>query len=165
MTEPPTWPPSPNIPEPLSDHDEFLVACVRNSTLKTPLSRLSLVKNLRDETGLDLRSCLATVNHFCNKHTILMPSGSRWVWAGCLPPIIMLTMAAAINISWTILGRRHDAAATHLERVTITTERMQLDFVFLGVCLAAACASVILAFWNIKKTRRQAAEAREKFAR
>ncbi len=162
MTEPPTWPPPPSTPEPLSAHDDFLTACIRSSTPKPPLSRLSLIKNLREETGLDLRSCLAVVNSFCDRHTILMPLGGFWTWAGCLPPIIMLTMVAAMNISWIILERRHDASATHLERVMITSERMQLDFVFLGAYLTAACACVILVFWRTRKTREQAAEARAK---
>ncbi len=64
MPEPPAWPPPPDLPEPLSEHDDFLAACIRSSTPKVPLSRLSLVKSLRDENGLDLRTCLLSSTIF-----------------------------------------------------------------------------------------------------
>ena len=143
MPEPTTWPPPPNTPEPLTTHDDFLVACVRSSTLKPLLSRLSLVKSLREESELDLRSCLDTVNNFCNRHTILMPLGGFWAWAGCLLPLVTLVTLAAMNMTWYILQQRHDAAVTHMERIMITAERIRLDFVFLSIMVAAASISLI----------------------
>ena len=160
MTEPPIWPPP---PKPLITHDDFLAACVRSSTLKPPLSRLSLVKNLRDETDLDLRSCLAAVNSFCDRHAILMPLTGPAALAGCLLPLVTLMTLAAMNLTWYILQRRHDAAVTHMERVLITAEGIRLDFVFLGIIAAATSISLIVTFRRIKKMREQAAEARAKF--
>lgn len=164
MCEPSTWPPPPSTPEPLSAHDDYLTVCVRNTPLTPPLSRLRLVKDLRQETGQDLRSCMAVVNSFCDRHAILLPLGSLWTRVGCLLPSIMFAMIAAMTISQVTLQRRHDAAITHLERVAVTAESWQLDFIFLGVYLAATGVSVILTFWRSKRMREQAAEARAKFA-
>jgi hypothetical protein len=163
MPQPPIWPPPPNTPEPLSAHDAFLIAAVRNSTLKPPLSRLSLVKDLRDGTGLDLRSCLATVNNFCDRYGIFTPASRPAAFAGCLSPVVILVTLAAMNMTWYILQQRHDAAATHMERVMITAERIRLDFVFIGIILVATSISLIVIFRRIRQTRDDAAEARAKF--
>lgn len=68
-----------------------------------------------------------------------------------------------MNITWFILQRRHDAATTHIERVMITTERHNLDFMFIGIIVAATSISLTLTFRRIKQTRVDAAEAKAKF--
>ena len=162
MPEPPTWPPPPNTPEPLSAHDDFLTACVRNSTPKVPLSRLSLVTNLHKQTGLDLRSCRATVNNFCDRHTILMPLGGFWTrGVGCLLLFIMLTMVVAARVTYVISAHRISAAVTHMELVMIINENTNLLLVYF---LTGVCAIVVLVSLQRKKIREQAAEAMAKFA-
>ncbi len=166
MPEPPTWPPPPNTPNLLSAHDDFLIACIRNSMPKVPLSRLRLVINLRDETGLDLRSCRIVVNNFCDRHTILMPLGGFWTWGvGCLLIFITLTMVVADCITYIISADRISAAVTPMEMVMITNEMKNTVFVYMGVYLTALCAIVVLvSLQQRKKMREQAAEARAKFA-
>ena len=70
-----------------------------------------------------------------------------------------------MNITWLVLQRRHDAAATHLERVTITAERINLDFMFLGIIVVATSINLILMFGRLAKNRVDAAEAVAKFVR
>ncbi len=161
MPEPPTWPPPPNTPEPLSAHDDFLIGCIRNWTPKQPIQRLYLAGKLRDETGLDLRFCQTIVNNFCNRHAILVPPHGLVVWSGIFLPFIMLTMFHVMNF---FLDQRHDAAVTHVERVMITAEKRHLNPLFLYICVAVTVVNGVFAFFRDKKTRRQVVEAKEKFA-
>ncbi len=161
MPEPPTWPPPPNTPEPLSTHDDFLIACIRNWTPKRPILRLQLAGKLCGETGIGFSSCLAVVNNFCDRYAILVSTHGLIVWSPFLLHFTMLAMLDAMNY---VLDQRHDAAITHIERVMLTVEKRHLDFMFISVWAMAIVASLIWAFFRDKKTRRQAVEAKEKFA-
>lgn len=44
-----TWPPRPDIPEPLTEYDEFLAGRVSAPVSRQPLSRPSLIRDLRKE--------------------------------------------------------------------------------------------------------------------
>lgn len=72
----PTWPPPPTVPPLLSEHDDFLMACVLNTSTKGPVSRLSLAWKLRKEQGVDARQSLVIVNDYCDRYAIL-PSAAR----------------------------------------------------------------------------------------
>ena len=63
------WPPRPDLPDPLTEYDEFVKALL---AAEEPVrSRLSLVKLLREETGLGLRECLAIANNYCTRNSVV----------------------------------------------------------------------------------------------
>lgn len=163
MTEPPTWPPPPTTPNLLAAHDEFLSACVRNSTLKPPVSRLRLVRDLHQNTGQDLRSCLAVVNSFCDRHTILMPLTGIQVWL--LPALCGLNfvIVLAMNITGHFLGRSAASAVTHSQRSAFLSQRVDLDYALMAVLFVYAAAAIIMSWLRQKKARADAAEAVAKF--
>lgn len=162
MTEPSSWPPPPNTPEPLSAHDEFLANCVRNWTPKRPILRLQLAGKLCEKTSREFSSCLAVVNNFCDRHAILVPEHVLVIWSPVLLPLIMGTMLSAMNY---FLDQRHDAAITHIEQVTITAEKRHWDVMFIGVWAMATVVGLIWALWRKRRMQEQATEAKAKFAR
>ena len=162
MTEPSSWPPPPEVSNPLAAHDDFLITCIRNWTSKRPILRLQLAGKLREKTRLEFRSCLAIVNNFCDRHGILVPEHGLAVWSPILLPLVMGTMFWTMNF---VLEQRHDVAVRHLERVMLTAEKRQADLVFVGVWVTATIINGVFAFFRDKKTRRQAAEAKAKFAK
>ena len=159
-----TWPPPPDIPSPLTEHDELLRACVKAPTSKPPLSRLRLIRDLRTEAGLDLRQCLAVVNSYCDRNAILMPTRGPSAWFGCLPSLVQISTIAAMQVTWFFLERAHDADPTRFVRRSITAERIHLDLVFLGIILICAVFQLSVILGRAKQTRRDAAEARAKVA-
>ena len=165
MPEPPTWPPPPNTPEPLSAHDEFLAALVRSSTPKPPLSRLYLARELRQETGMELRSCWASVNNFCDRHAIL--TGDLWAglgWVECLPALFgLVTMVIMGGIEF-LLQREYDAAMTFTDKTAIKSEQAHVEFLFLCVLVLTGIGALILKQWRDKKMYKLATEAKAKFA-
>lgn len=163
MPQTPTWPPPPNTPEPLSAHDDFLAAAVRNSMSKVPLSRLHLVKDLHDETKLDLCSCSAFVSNFCDRHTILMPLHSLWAGLGCLLPLFNLLAVVGLVVVEVRLQQRYVGAATHPARRAIEAEQIEASFIFVGILVVSGAGIVIFSLWRDKKMAEQAAEARAKF--
>ena len=162
MSEPSTWPPPPEMPAPSSAHDDFLVACIRNWTPKRPISRVQLAGKLGENTKLEFRPCLATVNNFCDYHAILVPPHGLIVWSPILLPLIMMTMRSVMIY---VLDQRHDAAMTHMERVMITAEKRQADLIFIGVYVVVTIIGGVFAFFRQKKMQRQATEAKAKLAR
>jgi hypothetical protein len=166
MPEPPTWPPPPNLPAPLSAHDDFLIACVRNSTPKPPLSRLSLAKSLREETELDLRVCWAFVNNFCDRHAIL--TGDLWArgaWTEFLPKLFGI----AIIVIWAgmdfLLQRRYDAATAFSDKIAIKSEQSHVEFIVMcALVVISGGGALILKRWRNKKLYELATVARAKFA-
>ena len=163
MTEPSSWPPPPEIYNPFAVHDEFLAACVRNSTLKPAVSRLRLTRNLHQETGKDLRYCLAIVNNFCDRHSILMPHTGFRMWLPFLFGSLNVVILLAMNITRHFLARSAASAITHLQRTTFLLERVNLYYVFLAAFFVNASAMVIVVWLREKKVRADAAEAVAKF--
>lgn len=159
-----SWPPPPDTPEPLTEHDEFLRASVSALTSKQPLSRLRLIRELHKEAGLDLRQCMAVVNSYCDRNAILMPTRGPSAWFGCLPSLAQILTIAAMEAMWFFLERAHDAAPTRLARRAITAERIHLDFVFLGIFLICTIFQLSFVFVRAKQARRDAAEAKAKMA-
>ena len=158
------WPPPPDTPEPLTEHDEFLKSCVRSPTSKPPLSRLRLIRDLRKETSLDLRQCMAVVNGFCDRHAILMPLHGPCAWVGCLVPLIQIMAMVAFEVSLFFLERAHDAASTRVARLALRAERIDMDLMFLGIFVVATCFQVVFVLRRAKQARRDAAVARAKMA-
>jgi len=163
MTEPSSWPPPPEIYNPFAVHDEFLAACVRNSTLKPPVSRLRLARDLHQETGKDLRSSMAIVNNFRDRHLIAMPATGILPW---LIFILILTNFAAILVMYLgqeYLRGKQSAAVTHLEKLAFRNERVHLDLVVAGVLIVSIILMATISAYRLKKTRADAAEAVAKF--
>ena len=163
MIEPSSWPPPPEIYNPFAVHDEFLAACVRNSTLKPAVSRLRLTRNLHQETGKDLRSSMAIVNNFCDRHSILMPHTGFRMWLPFLFGSLNVVILLAMNITRHFLARSAASAITHLQRTTFLLERVNLYYVFLAAFFVNASAMVIVVWLREKKVRADAAEAVAKF--
>jgi hypothetical protein len=153
------------MPNLLAVHDEFLVACVRSSTSKLPVSRLRLVRNLHQETRRDLRFCMAVVNNFCDRHEILMPHTGLKVWLPLLFTGLCLAIALAMNITGQLLGRSAVTAITHSQRSALMSERVHLDFVFLAAFFVSAGLALIALWLRQKKAKVDAAEAIAKFTR
>ena len=165
MSEPSTWPPPPDVPPPLAAHDEFLSACVRNSTPKPPLSRLRLMVRLRQETRQDLRYCRPVVDDFCNRHAILTPVSGLTAWLGCLPIFIYIAAMGAMGLVAFFLGQRQDEAATRAEKLAFHSEKVHLAGVLLAIGLTSIGISFFLSFLRQKKAKADAAEAVAKFTR
>jgi hypothetical protein len=160
-----TWPPPPDTPEPLTEHDSPLTALVCAPATKPPLSRLRLVRDLRKETGLQLRQCQVFVNSFCDRNAILLPIRGPIVWGGCLISLIQLAAAITLAMSGFLLERSLNAAPTHAARFAIRAEREELDLLLFGITFVCISVNLIFGLRRAKQLRRDVAYARDKMAR
>ena len=164
MTEPlSSWPPPPNVTPPLAAHDEFLAACVRSSTLKPPVSRLRLARDLHQETGKDLRSSMAIVNNFRDRHLIAMPATGILPWLIFIPILTNFAAILVMYLGQEYLRGKQSAAVTHLEKLAFRNERVHLDLVVAGVLIVSIILMATISAYRLKKTRADAAEAVAKF--
>jgi len=114
---------------------------------------------------MDLRSCWAFVNNFCDRHAILMPLGWLWAWGiDCLSPFITLIVAVTMGVIQFFLGQKRDAATTRMVRMTIKAEQIEVRWIAIGILAVGIAGILILNQWRTKKMYKQAAEARAKFA-
>ena len=160
-----TWPPPPDTPEPLTEHDSFLTALICAPVTKPPLSRLRLVRNLHKETGLQLRQCQTFVNSYCDRNAILPPMPGPIVWGGCLLSFIQFAAAIALVMSGFLLERSLNAAPTHAAKLAIRAEQLELNSLLLGIAFVTICVSFIIGLRRTKQTRLDAAYARDKMTR
>ncbi len=112
-----TWPPPPDVPHPLAEHDGFLTACVLRSSAKQPVTRLRLIQDLRKERGVDLRQSLAIVNNYCDRHLILPPARGLAAWGASLASLVMIAVVVIMEAVLWMLRRDRDASVTPMERL------------------------------------------------
>ena len=81
-----TWPPKPDLPDPLTEYDEVIAAKLAAlSETKTGPNRILLIKALHDDEGLDLRQAYAFVTSYCDRHGLFVTSKATWTFGlgGC----------------------------------------------------------------------------------
>lgn len=164
MPSPPTWPPPPDVPHPLAEHDGFLTACVLNSPTKPILTRLRLVRKLHKEQGLDFRQCRAIVNDYCDRHAILMPARGFAARGMSIMALGNFVVIVVFQASLWFLERNRDASITRIERLAITNEIINVGLVCIGVTGVIGCVLVAFALRIGKERRRDAEDARRKLA-
>lgn len=159
-----TWPPPPTVPPPLSEHDDFLTACVLDTSAKPMLTRLRLAQDLRKERGVDLRQGRAIVNDYCDRHMILPQARGLAAWGASLASLFMVTAVVIMEAFLWFLKRNRDASVTRMERVAINNEVINVALVFIGVIVVLGCVQVAFILHTDKKRRRDAEDARKKLA-
>ncbi|MBV9851298.1 MAG: hypothetical protein JO250_16635 [Armatimonadetes bacterium] len=156
------WPPPPDVANPLAEHDEFLTARLRAPAANPPLSRLRLVRELRDATGLDLRQCLAVVNDYCDRHAIFPQRRGLALWLSLLPSLFQIGLSAGLIVSQIVLGRELAAAHTRATRHLLLRERIAWDGLLLCLAFVVLVMSLIGYAHMTRWQRRQAEDARKK---
>ncbi len=164
MPAPPTWPPPPDVPHPLAEHDGFLTACVLNSPTKPILTRLRLVRKLHKEQGLDFRQSIAIVNDYCDRQAIMMPLRGLEYWFRLSVAIVMLAASLMVFGNLWFFVRGFAAAATDTEKTVILTEETNMLFVCVGFAFVSACLALIFAVRLSRKRCIDAEDARKKLA-
>ncbi len=164
MPSPPTWPPPPDVPHPLAEHDGFLTACVLRSSEKPTLTRLRLVQDLRKERGLDFRQSRAIVDDYCNRHAILMPLRSVEVWGVRLSSVVAyIALLTVIGSAW-LSDRLLAVRLSYTEQTLILNERANIGFVCAGIIVVSMCLTIIFAVRLSRKRCIDAEDARKKLA-
>ena len=78
------WPPKPDLPDPLTEYDGVIAA--KLAAYSSPISgRLTLVKALHEQDGLDFRQAITVVNSYCDRHGLFVSGrGTKaFGWGGC----------------------------------------------------------------------------------
>lgn len=91
-----TWPPKPDLPDPLTEYDEVIAAKLATlSQTKTGPNKIQLIKALRDEEGIDLSRAYALVNSYCARNGALVQTRASRIraWLGCLALLSALSLA------------------------------------------------------------------------
>ena len=80
-----TWPPKPDLPDPLTEYDEVIAVKLAALPEKTGSDRLLLMRALREEEGMDLRQAYAFVTSYCDRHGLFVTSKATWIFGlgGC----------------------------------------------------------------------------------
>ena len=135
------WPPKPNLPDPLTEYD-YVIAAKIAALPEARRNRITLIKALRDDTGMELRQAYAVVNNYCERHGGLAKTGASRLsaWLACLPTIALLCFAGFLfywmKRSNEILSQPHHHAAflaLSKEALTVFSFAMVLALVNLGV--------------------------------
>ena len=149
-----TWPPKPDLPDPLTEYDELIAAKIAAlSETKAGPSRLLLTKALREEKGLDLRQAYAFVTDYCDRHGVLVrPKTSPTIaWLGCLVPLLVFCFVA-FNL---YLGHQRDAILRlphhHVALLALDREKVAIASVGFALALLNTIFQVIRFRRNRKK--------------
>lgn len=168
MTSQPTWPPPPVARNPLTEYDDLLTALVGAPapdppiSSNPPMSRLRLVRELRQETGQDLGRCLAAVNDYCDRHSVFPLRRGPRLWLALLPPLFQVGLTVVLIVSQVVQGREIAAAPTRAARHLLMGERVHWDGVLLGLILVNVALSLLAVGAGRQRARREAEEARRK---
>lgn len=160
----PTWPPPPAVPDPLAEHDAFLTSLVCTPATKLPMPRLRLMRELRLATGKDLRQCLAVVNNYCDRHGVFPPRRGLRLWLIFLPSLLGFVLLGMLKANQIIQERNIAAAPTRAVRHFLIGERLQWDYILLGLILVSALVSILMVGMGRQWACREAKEARAKVA-
>ena len=152
--------PPPDVPSPLAKHDAFLTVLVRAPTRKPPMSRLRLVRGLREATGLDLRQCLSVVNDYCDRHGVFPLRRGVRLWLAVLPALLQVGLSVILIVSQVVQAREIAAAPTRAARYLLMEERVHWDGVLLGLILVNVAPSILVVGAARQRARREAEEAR-----
>ena len=164
MPAPPTWPPPPDVPHPLAEHDGFLTACVLDTSAKPYVTRLYLIRKLRQERGVDARQCRAIVNDYCDRHAILPSAARVELWVRSLVGFIGLATLLTMSVLFRLNEKEFAAATTHAAVEAAITKSDNITYAALGLCAMMFCIVIPFTAWRIKRMRRNADEARQKLA-
>lgn len=159
-----TWPPPPDIPNPLAAHDDFLTACVLNSSEKRPVSRLSIAGELRKERSVDRQQSLAIVNSYCDRHAILPSAARVELWVRSLVGLIGLAIVLTTSVLLRLNEKEFAAATTHAAVEAVVTKSLNITYAALGLCAIMFCIAIPFTWWRVKRLGRNAEQARQKLA-
>ena len=159
-----TWPPPPDIPDPLAAHDAFLTTAILAPVTKPPLSRLRLALALRKGSGLNSSQCLAIVNGYCDRQGVFPPMrGIRLLLPFLLPLAagygIAFGTAVTIIVKYHHLYRPSGAAFTRAAGDAFIREAVSLGEVAIVSMLILA---TVITLTSVRRTRREAEDARRK---
>lgn len=134
------WPPKPDLPDPLTEYDEMIVANLAAFPAGEPAQmRFRLIKALREE-GLDMRQAIAIVNDYCDRHGVLVRSKATQLFAWSNFGLVLAAML--LSIFNVYLGNQRAAILLlpHHHTAFLALRREQL---------AIVCAITALAFLNM----------------
>ena len=162
MSSEPIWPPPPDVPHPLAEHDAFLSTLIRAPQTKLPMSRLSLTRELHRVAGKDLRQCLAVVNNYCDRHGIFPPRRGLRLWLVLLPSLFQFGLLGIMFVTQYIQAKNIAAASTQAARLLLIRNSEQWNYIFLAsmiVCILFGLFRVVILR---RQNHREAEKARAK---
>ncbi len=132
------WPPKPSLPDPLTEYDEVIAAKIA-ALSEARQGRLSLIKALRDEEGLDLKQALAVVNSYSDRHGVFVigKAAKAYAWGGCMLALIPLGLAT-FNLYLDLVCREAILRQPHHRAAILALDREQL------AVIAAMCVTALL---------------------
>ena len=110
------WPPKPNLPDPLTEHDNMIAAKLAEMSAEEPTQmRFRLIKAMREE-GLEMRQAIAVVKSYCNRQEVLVSRTPQvFAWSNfSLVLVAMVLNLLNLYLSYqrdVILGMPHTHAA------------------------------------------------------
>ncbi len=117
------WPPKPDLPDPLTEYDEVIAAKLAAPS-PAITGRLTLVKVLREQEGLDLRQAIALANNYCDRHGLFVSGRvtKAFGWGGCGMAFAALCLAifsgylSIVRLEAVLSQPHHHAALMALDR-------------------------------------------------
>ena len=93
-----TWPPAPLVMQTVPEHDILLANLVQELTAaRLPVTKILLIKGLRERTGLSLRDCLPVVQDYIVRQCPdLIRRDQRWSWLAAFSVVCYVLGAVAI---------------------------------------------------------------------
>ena len=134
-----TWPPKPDLPDPLTEYDEVIAAKLAAlSETKTGPNRILLIKALHDDEGLDLRQAYAFVTSYCDRHGLFVTSKATWTFGlgGCG---LLVTALCAVTFGGYMV-EAHRAVVLrqphhHAALLALDGQEMAVMFAFLALSI------------------------------
>ncbi len=140
MPESNVWPPKPDLPDPLTEYDDVIAAKLAASSPAVS-GRLTLVKILREQEGLDLRQAIAVANSYCNRHGLFVSGRATkaFVWGRC--GIAFAAVCAVTFGGYMVEARRAVVLKQphhHAALLALDGQEMAVMFAFLALCILNA---------------------------
>ena len=142
MPESNVWPPKPDLPDPLTEYDDVIAAKLAASSPAVS-GRLTLVKILREQEGLDLRQAIAVANSYCNRHGLFVSGRATkaFVWGGC--GIAFAAVCLGFTNAYLIVFR-NEAVMRQPHHHAAFMALVRLEIVIVAATMLLALASTII---------------------
>ena len=140
MPESNVWPPKPDLPDPLTEYDDVIAAKLAASSPAVS-GRLTLVKILREQEGLDLRQAIAVADSYCDRHGLFLTSKATWTF-GLGGYGLFVTALCAVTFGGYMVEARRAVVLRqphhHAALLALDGQEMAVMFAFLALCILNA---------------------------
>jgi hypothetical protein len=150
------WPPAPVRTQERQPYDGYLYNTLYAAgQARSHISRLHLIKALRDIYKLDFREAKLAVDSYCNRNHILQYSRGMVFWLNCIAASLQFIAALSFIAFISHMTLTHNTVHSHVERLIRDRRIIAVDMTFIVLTLIMAAISVTCHILDKKRTLRE----------